>query len=337
MLNKWKECKEALGLVGTGSVLCSGWQYWYLQPELPRWYCWQRGHLPFYPSHPAKQCYVWAALLQKRETNNHPTTAGASLRLIHVAAVAMAAVITLGGCSGGPPPPRLLFPLPQEHQAALMKALVAGSLTAFPGEHLVSPPPGLSTVVQLFCWPLAAPCNSSAMGCSYRTRCSYFPTSWYSLVHVIAKHVLVLSMYKSILQSDSISLTLSAAENKFSIPLHMTMLKSACLCPFLCLHQTVGDSKGCTLNSPSSSWRPQWLFPLWSAKLYYWIWEPWQLSNTNRHIQEMFWWSLVCRIQSTWDGWILWTGQPMPCLMLSNANQSMFRLFLQFSSNFSHF
>ena len=81
---------------------------------------------------------------------------------------------------------------------------------------------------------------------------SYFPTSWSSPVCVIAKHILALSMYKSILQGDSISLTLSAAENKFSIPLSVTMLKSACLCPFLCLHRTVGVSKGCTLNSPSS-------------------------------------------------------------------------------------
>lgn len=27
-----------------------------------------------------------------------------------------------------------------------------------------------------------------------------------------------------------------------------------------------------------------------------------------------------------WDGWILWTSQPMPYLMLSKANQIMFRL-----------
>lgn len=86
---------------------------------------------------------------------------------------------------------------------------------------------------------------------------SYFLTSWYSLVRVIAKHVLPLSTCKSILQSDSISLTLSAAENKFTIPFCTTMLKSACLCPFLCLHQTMGVNKGCTLNSPTSSSRPQ--------------------------------------------------------------------------------
>lgn len=134
------------------------------------------GYLPFCPSNPAKQRYVWAALLQKREKNNHPTTAGASLLLSHIAAVAMAAVITVGGCSVGPPPPRLLFPLPQEHQAAPMEASVAGSFTAFPGEHLVSPHPGLSIVSQPFCWLLPAPHNSGTIGCSYCTGCRV--TSW---------------------------------------------------------------------------------------------------------------------------------------------------------------
>jgi len=84
---------------------------------------------------------------------------------------------------------------------------------------------------------------------------SYFLTSSSTPVHVIAKHVLALNMCKSILKGDSIYLTLSAAENKFSIPFSVTRLKSACLCPFFCLHQTVGISKGCTLNSPSSSSR----------------------------------------------------------------------------------
>lgn len=160
----------------------------------------------------------------------------------------MAAVIAAGGCSGGPPPPPpppcLLFPLTQEHQAAPAEESVAGSFTAFPGEHLVSPRPRASAASRAFFSPVAALHSSDTMACSYCTRCRV--TSQPLGPVLCVSHVLALSMYKTILQGDSISLTLSAAENKFSIPLGVTMLKFACLCPFLCLHQTVGVSKGFT-------------------------------------------------------------------------------------------
>lgn len=337
MLNEWKQCKGAQGRVGTGSVLCSEWRYWYLQPvgRAARQHHWQRSICPFV--HLTQQhSALFEQFCWKEGKKQSPSCSwclslplphsccchGSSRRcwrMLWRASSSLPAVPTApgaSGCSHGGVGGRFLHCLPW------------GAL------GLPSPGSLCSGMALLLTIGSTAQQQHNGLLLLHQAQ-SYCPTSWSNPVRVIAKHILALSMYKSILQGASVSLSLSAAENKFSIPVGVTMLKCACLCPFLCLHQTVGVSKGCTLNSPSSSSRLHWLFPVWIAKLYYWIWEPWQLSN--RHIQEMFWSRLVCRIQSMWDGWILWTSQPMPCLMLNRAKQSVLRLFLQFTSNFSHF
>ena len=131
--------------------MCLEWHYWYPQPVSRA--AWAtllaEGHLPFCLSNKSNTVLCLSSSTENKGKNYHPATAGASLLLSDIAAVAMAAVVAVGRCSGGPPPPHLLFPLPQKHQAAPMSA--AGSFTAFPGEHLISPHPGTSAVAWPFC------------------------------------------------------------------------------------------------------------------------------------------------------------------------------------------
>lgn len=69
VLNELKQYKGAQRLVGTGSVLCLQWCYWYLQlvARAAQAALLAKGHLPFCPSNLATQCYVWAVLLKIRE------------------------------------------------------------------------------------------------------------------------------------------------------------------------------------------------------------------------------------------------------------------------------
>lgn len=98
----------------------------------------------------------------------------------------------------------------------------------------------------------------------------YFPVSWSSPVCVIAKHFIVLSMYKSICQSWHFFESVRCREQVFYSS-HCDNVKICLPFPIFCLHQAVGVSKGCTLNSASSPSRlPFFLFKLLSCTTEAW-------------------------------------------------------------------
>lgn len=143
--------------------------------------------------------------------------------------------------------------------------IVADCFTAFPGEHLVSPHPGASPVSWPFCWQLAALHNSGTVSGSYCTRDRVtFQTLASVLCMPLLKRFLHLACIRAFCRVTEFLWPFQLQRTSFLFLSAWPCWKlPACLCQFLCLHQTAGISKGCTLNSSSSS-----SILVWVAELY---------------------------------------------------------------------